>query len=99
MFPFFQLFQHHTSSHRLPHPTATAIKTKAAATMLKTIGVHGKALLVDVQPDENLSLSLRNIPGVKFLASSRINARDVMDTTKVVLTRSAVEKLQSALGA
>ena len=78
---------------------ATAIKTKAAALMLKTIGVHGKALLVDVQPDENLSLSLRNIPGVKFLASSRINARDVMDTTKVVLTRSAVEKLQSALGA
>ncbi len=79
--------------------TATAIKTKAAATMLKTIGVHGKALLVDVQPDDNLSLSLRNIPGVKFLASSRITARDVMDTTKVVLTQSAVEKLQSALGA
>ncbi len=79
--------------------TATAIKTKAAAAMLKTIGVHGKALLVDVQPDGNLSMSLRNIPGVKFLASSRITARDVMDTTKVVLTQSAVEKLQSALGA
>ena len=78
---------------------ATAIKTKAAAAMLKTIGVHGKALLVDVQPDENLALSLRNIPGVKFLASSRINARDVMDTTKVVLTQSALERLQSALGA
>jgi large subunit ribosomal protein L4 len=71
----------------------------AATAMLKTIGVNGKALLVDVQLDENLALSLRNIPGVKFLQSSRINARDVMDTTKVVLTQSAVEKLQSALGA
>ena len=79
--------------------TAAAVKTKAAAAMLKTIGVNGKALLVDVQLDENLSLSLRNLPGVKFLQSSRINARDVIDTTKVVLTQSAVEKLQSALGA
>ncbi len=79
--------------------TAAAVKTKAAAAMLKTIGVNGKALLVDVQLDENLSLSLRNIPGVKFLQSSRITARDVIDTTKVVLTQSAVEKLQSALGA
>ncbi len=78
---------------------APAVKTKAAATMLKTIGVNGKALLVDVQLDENLALSLRNIPGVKFLQSSRITARDVIDTTKVVLTQSAVEKLQSALGA
>ena len=78
---------------------ASAVKTKAATTMLKTIGVNGKALLVDVQLDENLALSLRNIPGVKFLQSSRITARDVIDTTKVVLTQSAVEKLQSALGA
>jgi len=78
---------------------APGVKTKAAAAMLKTIGVNGKALLVDVQLDEKLALSLRNIPGVKFLQSSRITARDVIDTTKVVLTQSAVEKLQSALGA
>ena len=67
--------------------------------MLAAIGVTGKALLVDVQPDDQLLLSVRNIPGVKFLASSRITARDVIDTAHVVLTRSAVEKLQAALGA
>ena len=43
----------------------------AAVAMLKAIGVNGKALLVDVQPDEQLKLSVRNIPGVKFLPSSR----------------------------
>jgi ribosomal protein L4 len=42
---------------------------------------------------------VRNIPGVKFVASSRVTARDVIDTTKVVLTRTAVEKLQAAFGA
>ena len=49
--------------------------------MLRAIGVSGKALLVDVQPDERLALSVRNLPGVSFLASSRITARDVIDTT------------------
>ncbi|MEZ5418470.1 MAG: 50S ribosomal protein L4 [Vicinamibacterales bacterium] len=77
---------------------ADAVKTKVASAMLKGLGVAGKALLVDVQPD-NLARSVRNIPGVKFVASSRVTARDVIDTTKVVLTRTAVEKLQAAFGA
>jgi large subunit ribosomal protein L4 len=74
------------------------IKTKAAAEMLKRLGVNGKALLVDVKPEDRLALSVRNIEGVRLLASNRISARDVMDTRQVVLTRAALEKLQEALG-
>ena len=74
------------------------IKTKAAAEMLKRLGVNGKALLVDVKPEDRLVLSVRNIDGVKVLASNRVSARDVMDTRRVVLTRAALEKLQEALG-
>jgi large subunit ribosomal protein L4 len=77
--------------------TAAEIKTKAATALLQTLGVEGKALLVDVQPDEKLALSVRNVPGVRLLASNRITARDVMDTRKVVLTQAALEKLQSVL--
>jgi len=74
------------------------IKTKAAAEMLQRLGVNGKALLVDVKPEERLALSVRNIEGVQLLASNRISARDVMDTRRVVLTKAALEKLQEALG-
>ena len=74
------------------------IKTKAAAEMLRRLGVDGKALLVDVKPEEKLSLSVRNLEGVRILPSNRISARDVMDTRKVVVTRAALEKLQEALG-
>ena len=74
------------------------IKTKAAAQMLKRLGVDGKALLVDVKPEEKLSLSMRNIEGVRVLPSNRISARDVMNTRRVVVTRAALEKLQEALG-
>src|SRR6201988_1003035 len=37
------------------------IKTKAAAEMLKRLGVDGKALLVDVKPEDRMALSVRNI--------------------------------------
>ena len=78
--------------------TVAEIKTKAAAEMLRRIGVDGKTLLVDVKPEDKLALSVRNIDGVRLLPSNRISARDVMDTRKVVLTRAALEKLQEALG-
>ena len=73
------------------------IKTKAAAEMLQRLGVDGKALLVDVKPEDKLALSVRNIEGVRLLPSNRISARDVMNTRRVVLTRAALEKLQEAL--
>jgi large subunit ribosomal protein L4 len=74
------------------------IKTKAAAAMLKSLGITGKTLLVDVKPEERLLLSVRNIEGVRIVASNRVSARDVMNTRKVVLTKAAMEKLQEALG-
>ena len=75
-----------------------AIKTKAASDMLKRLGVDGQALLVDVKPEDKLLLSVRNLEGVRLLASNRVSARDVMNTRRVVLTRAAIEKLQEALG-
>ena len=79
-----------------------AIKTKAAAEMLRRLGINGdaktKALLVDVKPEDKLLLSVRNIEGVRVLASNRVSARDVMNTRRVVLTQAALEKLQEALG-
>jgi ribosomal protein L4 len=47
-----------------------------------------------VQPDEKLGIAVRNIPGVQFLPSARVGARDVMDATHVIATKAAVEKLQ-----
>jgi large subunit ribosomal protein L4 len=73
------------------------IRTKAAAGLLRALGVAGRTLLVDVRPDEKLALSVRNLPGVALLASNRVRARDVMDTRTVVVTRAAMEKLQDVL--
>jgi large subunit ribosomal protein L4 len=74
------------------------IKTKAAAEMLRKLGVEGKTLLVDVKPEDKLSLSVRNIEGVRIVASNRVSARDVVNSRRLVMTRAAIEKLQEALG-
>lgn len=76
---------------------ASEIKTKAAAQLLKSLGADGKTLLLDLVLDEKLHLSTRNLPGVKFLAANRVSARDVMDATRVIATRAALERLQEAL--
>jgi large subunit ribosomal protein L4 len=80
------------------------IKTKAAAEMLRRLGVNddakrsSKVLLVDVKPEDTLSLSVRNIEGVRIVASNRVSARDVVNSRRLVMTRAAIEKLQEALG-
>ena len=77
--------------------SVSEVKTKPAADMLRRLGVEGKALIVDTTPEDKLTLSVRNIDGVRILASNRVSARDVMNTRRVVLTRAALEKLQEVL--
>jgi large subunit ribosomal protein L4 len=72
-------------------------KTKGTADMLKRLGATGKTLVIDVKPDDAFALTARNIAGVKLVASNRVTARDVMDTSKVIATRDAFEKLQESL--
>ena len=73
-------------------------KTKPAAELLKRLGAGPKTLIVDVALDDNFRFSTRNIAGVRLVASGRLTARDVMDTTRVIVTRAAIERLQEVLG-
>src|SRR5688572_12029900 len=74
------------------------IRTKAAAAMLRQLGVDGKALLVDVKPEDKLTLSVRNLEGIRIVPSNRVSARDIISARRVVMTQPALEKLQEALG-
>ena len=74
------------------------VKTKATAALLRRLGGEGRTLVVDVAPDANLTLSARNIAGVTVVPSGRLTARDVMNTTRIIATRAALERLQEVLG-
>jgi large subunit ribosomal protein L4 len=76
-------------------------KTKAAAELYTRLGAApgtGKTLVIDVRPDEALVLATRNLVGVRLVAARAVTARDVMDTTRVVVTTAALERLQEVLG-
>ena len=73
-----------------------AAKTKDTVAMFKTLGVTGKTLVIDVTHDDGFALTARNIAGVRLVPSSRVTARDVMDTDHVLQRREALEKLRRA---
>jgi len=73
-------------------------KTKSTAEMFKRLGITGKTLVIDVQPEDAFSVSVRNLAGVRLVTSAKVTARDVIDTAHVVATKEALEKLQEALG-
>ena len=76
-------------------------KTKEAAALYARLGAGpaaGKTLVIDVTPDEALVLATRNLVGVRLVSTREVTARDVMDTTRVVATTAALERLQEVLG-
>lgn len=72
-------------------------KTKGTVGLFRRLGATGKTLVIDVTPDEGFALAARNIAGVHLVAASRVTARDIIDTSRVIATREALEKLQTAL--
>lgn len=71
-----------------------APKTKEFANILNNLKVERKALVVTANYEDNVALSARNIPGVKFVAADGINVRDVLVYDKLIITKEAVEKVQ-----
>jgi large subunit ribosomal protein L4 len=72
-------------------------KTKEFAAILKNLKVDRKALIVSASIDDNVALSARNIPGVKFVAADGINVLDVMVYDKLIITKDAVQKVEEVL--
>ncbi|HTI38004.1 MAG TPA: 50S ribosomal protein L4 [Vicinamibacterales bacterium] len=73
-------------------------KTKETAAMFETLGAKGKTLVIDVKHEDGFMRTARNLAGVRLVVSSRVTARDVIDTNFVIVTREALEKLQASLG-
>ncbi|QMV41573.1 50S ribosomal protein L4 [Cohnella cholangitidis] len=69
-------------------------KTKDIAKILNNLKVSRKALVVTADFDNNVALSARNIPGVKFVSAEGINVLDVMKHDQLIITKDAVAKVE-----
>ncbi|MBO2945818.1 50S ribosomal protein L4 [Paenibacillus sp. F411] len=77
--------------------TMNAPKTKEFANILSNLKVGSKALIVAPSYDDNVALSARNIPGVKFVAADGINVLDVLTYDQLIITKEAVQKVEEVL--
>lgn len=72
-------------------------KTKEFASILNNLKVGRKALVVTANYDDNVALSARNIPYVKFVAADGINVLDVLLHDQLIITKDAVQKVEEVL--
>jgi large subunit ribosomal protein L4 len=72
-------------------------KTKNMVEMLDKIQAERKTLIVTANPEENVTKSGRNIPGVLTIQTNGINVYDLLRHDKLVITKDAVSKVEEAL--
>ena len=69
-----------------------APKTKTFTGVLKALNVGDKKLMfVSAEPNDNVELSLRNVPSVLGVALSDLNTYDIVNSEVLVLTESAAK--------
>ena len=68
-------------------------KTHAFAEIMNVLSAGRKPLVMDNFADENAAMASRNIAGLTRLMPQDANAYAVLNSTKVILTQEAVQKL------
>ena len=77
--------------------TLNAPKTKDMIKVLENLEANRKTLIVMDEVNENVTLSARNIPGVKVVDSKGLNVYDILDCTKLVITEGAIKAVEEVL--
>jgi len=71
-------------------------KTKAVAGKLGGLGI-GSALIVEASENQNLHLSVRNLPKVKYIRAEGVNVYDILKHESLVLTVESARALDERL--
>lgn len=74
-----------------------APKTKAFLNVLDGLKVNDKALVVLEDGNDVAAKAARNLPNVKVVPAEGINVLDAVDYKKLILTQSALQKIEEVL--
>lgn len=78
----------------------TQPKTKEMLAAIDRWGVdsNAKILMITVEKNETLHRSVRNVPTIKLISAVTLNIYDILYADKIVVTASALEKIQEVYG-
>lgn len=72
-------------------------RTKDMIATLAALGAERRVLIIIPEPERNVTLSSRNIPGVRTLAAHTLNVLDAINSDHIVLTQAALHTLEGVL--
>ena len=70
-------------------------KTREMIKLLSSLGVTSPALIVTSAPQRDVILSAKNLERVKTLPAPQLNALDLLQHDRVVMTEEAVRRAES----
>lgn len=70
------------------------IKTKKMVSVMDALKVNKALVVLDGEDNDNVELSARNIEGVRTVYSNSINVYDILKYDTVIITKSAVAKIE-----
>ena len=73
------------------------IKTKKICQLLQKLKIDGKILFLSSEIDENLFLSLRNIPNIALLKAISASTYDLIDSDYILIDKKGLELLNDGL--
>jgi large subunit ribosomal protein L4 len=72
-------------------------KTKEMKQVLAGLSSDAKVLVVTADYNDSVALSVRNLPGVKFVTADGVNVLDILNYKKIIITQDAVKKVEEVL--
>jgi len=75
------------------------VKTKNMVSLKQSLNINEKKVLFVLnQPNNNVYLSSRNLPGVKIVTASELSTYDIMNASKLTFVESSVEVIEQNFG-
>jgi large subunit ribosomal protein L4 len=68
-------------------------KTKEICAVLKKLEAGRKPMLVSLRSSANVELAVRNVPGLSNIRPTELNAYEVLNSTRIIITKDAMDKL------
>jgi len=72
-------------------------KTNKMVEILKNLQAFKKPLIIIEKEDNGIALAVRNIKGAKILPVSKINAYDLVNQEKIIITKKALQQIEEVL--
>ncbi len=73
-------------------------KTRRIVEILDSLGLAGDSTLIVIdEPSPTIEASARNLPGVSVIRSEGVNVYDLLRHRNLLITKAAIERLQSRL--